>query len=63
MTELLTPKLDLVFKSLFSQDTELLADLIDAVLNMSKKRRIVSVELLNPGILPETVVQKFIIKL
>ena len=33
MTELLTPKLDLVFKSLFSQDTELLADLINAVLN------------------------------
>ncbi len=34
MTELLTPKLDLVFKTLFSQDTELLTDLINAVLKM-----------------------------
>ncbi|MDM8540121.1 Rpn family recombination-promoting nuclease/putative transposase [Desulfococcaceae bacterium HSG9] len=61
MTELLTPKLDLVFKSLFSQDTELLADLINAVLNPPMRRRIRSVELLNPGILPETIIQKFII--
>ncbi len=61
MTELLTPKLDLVFKALFSQDTELLTDLINAVLNRPDKERITSVELMNPGVLPETAVQKFII--
>jgi len=61
MTDLLTPKLDLVFKLIFSHDTELLADLINAVLNLPASRRITSVELLNPGILPETVIQKFII--
>ncbi len=61
MNHLLTPKLDLVFKMLFTKDDELLTDLLNAVLNLSTEKRICSVEVLNPTILPETVKQKLII--
>jgi len=61
MDNLLTPKLDLVFKLLFTKDDDLLTDLLNAVLNLSAKKRICSVKVINPAILPETVRQKFII--
>jgi predicted transposase/invertase (TIGR01784 family) len=61
MNHLLTPKLDLVFKMLFTKDDDLLTDLLNAVLNLSAEKRICTVKVLNPVILPETVRQKFII--
>ncbi|MDM8541894.1 Rpn family recombination-promoting nuclease/putative transposase [Desulfococcaceae bacterium HSG9] len=61
MNNLLPPKLDLVFKMLFTKDDELLTDLLNAVLNLSAEKRIRTVKVLNPAILPETVRQKIII--
>ena len=61
MNNLLTPKLDLVFKMLFTKDDDLLTDLLNAVLNLSAEKRICTVKVLNPAILPETVRQKYII--
>jgi len=61
MNNLLTPKLDLVCKMLFTKDDDLLTDLLNAVLNLSAEKRICTVKVLNPVILPETVRQKFII--
>ena len=61
MNNLLPPKLDIVFKMLFTKDDDLLTDLLNAVLNLSSEKRIRTVKVLNPVILPETVRQKFII--
>ena len=61
MKKLLSPKLDLVFKMLFTRDTEVLADLINAVLGRTGEKRICSVDIRNPQILPEDIVRKFII--
>ena len=61
MTKLLTPKLDIVFKSLFAGNIEILTDLLNAVLKLPQEQRIRSVEVKNPQILPEEIAQKFII--
>jgi predicted transposase/invertase (TIGR01784 family) len=61
MRPLLTPKLDFVFKKLFCDDREILTDLINAVLDLPKNRRIRSVQIKNPIILPEEITQKYII--
>ena len=58
---LLTPKLDIVFKLLFTADTDLLADLINSVLKLPEESRIISVEVKNPGILPDEITKKFIV--
>ncbi|MCP4112339.1 MAG: Rpn family recombination-promoting nuclease/putative transposase, partial [Desulfobacteraceae bacterium] len=62
MTELLTPKLDLVFKMLFTYDTELLADLISSVLKLSGNRRIRHVKVKNPIVNPdEEITRKYVV--
>lgn len=62
MKNLLTPKNDLVFKLLFTAETDVLADLISAVIGLSGNRRIRSVKVKNPIRLPEKEIkQKFII--
>ncbi len=62
MKNLLTPKLDLVFKMLFTAEPDILADLISAVLGLSGNRRIRSVRVKNPIKLPEKEIeQKFIV--
>lgn len=61
MSHLLTPKLDLVFKLLFAQDTDLLLDLVNTVLASPVPRHIRSLEVRNPTILPEELTEKFII--
>jgi len=61
MKNLLTPKSDLVFKLLFTEDAEILIDLINSVQALPENRRVRRAEVLNPGISPETVRQKFII--
>lgn len=62
MKELLTPKLDLVFKMLFTYDTELLADLIISVLKLPGNRRIRHVKVKNPIVNPdEEITRKFVI--
>ncbi len=58
---LLTPKSDLVFKLLFTADTDLLVNLINSVLNLPEERIITSVEIKNPGIMPDEITKKFII--
>ncbi|OQY58857.1 MAG: hypothetical protein B6245_09690 [Desulfobacteraceae bacterium 4572_88] len=56
------PKLDLVFKILFTSDTELLADLISSVLGLSGNRRIRHVTVRNPIVSPdEEITRKFVI--
>ncbi len=60
MKPLLTPKLDFVFKLLFTQDAEILADLISSVLDLPEKRRILSAEVKNPVIVPEELTKKII---
>ncbi|MCP4346817.1 MAG: hypothetical protein GY795_14975 [Desulfobacterales bacterium] len=40
MITLLNPKLDLVFKKMFTLDTEILVDLINSVLRLSGGRQI-----------------------
>ncbi len=61
MVKLLTPKNDYVFKRLFTQDTELLKDLINSVLKLPPMKRIKSVEVRNPEIQAEDITKKFIV--
>jgi predicted transposase/invertase (TIGR01784 family) len=61
MRFLLTPKLDIIFKLLFTSDTDLLIDLINSVLHLPDDRRITSVKVKNPTILPDEITKKFII--
>ncbi|QTA93699.1 Rpn family recombination-promoting nuclease/putative transposase [Desulfonema magnum] len=61
MKFLLSPRLDIVFKKLFTQDTEILTDLVNSVLDLPEDRQILSVEVKNPAILPEELTKKFII--
>lgn len=61
MMPLLTPKLDLVFKLLFTQDTEMLLDLVNQSLVTPEPVHIQSLEVKNPTILPEELTAKFII--
>ncbi len=61
MEELLAPTLDLVFKLIFTKDKELLIDLINSVLQLPEEKRIQTVEVKNPNILPEDIRKKFII--
>jgi predicted transposase/invertase (TIGR01784 family) len=62
MKDLLTPKLDLVFKILFEMVPDVLADLISSVLKLSGNRRIRYVTVKNPIINPdEEIKQKFVI--
>ncbi len=58
---LLTPKLDLVFKKMLIADTEILINLINSALKLSGDQCIRSVELKNPTVLPEEIEQKFIV--
>lgn len=61
MKKLLSLKNDYVFKKLFSNDTEILIDLLNSVLNLSKESGIISAEIKNPDILPDEVEKKYII--
>lgn len=61
MKHLLTPKLDLVFKLLFAENTEILIDLINAVLALPESQRIQTIEVKNPTILPEEIHEKYIV--
>ena len=61
MKKLLSPKTDIVFKMLFEADTEILADLIDCVLDRPENRRVRSVRVKNPGIPPDEIGKKFIV--
>jgi predicted transposase/invertase (TIGR01784 family) len=61
MKPLLSPKTDFVFKKLFVSDTGILTDLLNAVMKLPRSRRIRSVEVKNPTILPEEITKKFII--
>ncbi|MCP4686672.1 MAG: Rpn family recombination-promoting nuclease/putative transposase [Desulfobacterales bacterium] len=61
MKSLLSPTLDLVFKKLFVKNSSLLIDLINTVLDLPEHRRILSVEIKNPIILPEEIIKKYII--
>ncbi len=61
MKELLTPKLDYVFKKLFTADMEILIDLLNTVLELPERRQITSVTIKNPQILPEQITEKYII--
>jgi predicted transposase/invertase (TIGR01784 family) len=61
MYPLLTPKLDFIFKKLLCDDTEILTNLINSVLQLPIQRRIRSVQIKNPIILPEEITQKYII--
>ncbi len=61
MDSLLTPKLDYVFKKLFTKDTALLINLINSVLELPEHHRILSVEIKNPAILQEEIADKYIV--
>ena len=61
MKQLLTPKLDLVFKLLFTRDTEILLDLVNTVLEFPEHLHIQSLKVKNPFILPEEITEKVII--
>lgn len=61
MNHLLTPKLDLVFKLLFTKNIAILIDLLNAVLNLPAAQSISQVTVKNPTILPEEITNKFII--
>ncbi|MCP4401558.1 MAG: Rpn family recombination-promoting nuclease/putative transposase [bacterium] len=61
MLPLLTPKLDLVFKLLFVQDTEILLDLVNRTLASPEPLHIQHLEVKNPTILPEELTEKYII--
>ncbi|NJL58617.1 MAG: hypothetical protein HC887_02145 [Desulfobacteraceae bacterium] len=61
MMKLLTPKLDFIFKKLLAGDTGILTDLLNSVLNLPKNRRIRSVRVKNPVVLPEEITKKYII--
>ncbi|MFC3609215.1 Rpn family recombination-promoting nuclease/putative transposase [Stutzerimonas tarimensis] len=56
---LLDPKLDVIFKRLFAEAPDLLADLINAV--RSDEPPIVELQVLNPQIAPEELTGKFIV--
>lgn len=56
---LLDPKLDVIFKRLFAEAPDLLADLINAV--RSDEPPIVELRVLNPQIAPEELTGKFIV--
>ena len=59
--KLLTPKLDLVFKLLFTNDLEILRDLVNAVLDFPEHQHIQSIQVKNPTILPGELAEKLII--
>lgn len=59
--KLLSPKNDYVFKTLLIRDVEILKNLIDSVLGRPDGRRIASVEIKNPKVLPEDIEKKFIV--
>ncbi len=61
MKQLLTPKLDFVFKKLFATNPELLIDLLNTVLELPDNRQITAVTVKNPTILAEHITEKFII--
>jgi predicted transposase/invertase (TIGR01784 family) len=61
MKPLLNPKLDIVFKQLFTTDPDILLDLINVVLGFPEYQRIQSIEIKNPIILPEDITEKYII--
>ncbi|QTA81935.1 Putative transposase, RpnA-like [Desulfonema limicola] len=61
MLKLLSLKNDFVFKKIFSQNTEILIDLINSVLRLPEESGIVSVTVKNPEILPDEIEKKFII--
>ncbi len=61
MKKLLSPKNDFVFKKLFTTDTDILTDLINSALCLSEQCRVISVEILNPDILPDEIERKLII--
>ena len=61
MLPLLTPKLDLVFKLLFAQDTDILLDLVNRTLASPEPLHIQHLEVKNPTILPEELTEKYII--
>lgn len=61
MTPRLTPKLDLVFKLLFAQDTEILLDLVNRTLASPDPVHIQHLEVKNPVVLPEELTEKFIV--
>lgn len=61
MKFMLSPKNDLVFKKLFVSDTVILKNLLNAVMKLPKIRRIRSVEVKNPTIMPDEITKKFII--
>lgn len=61
MKQLLTPKLDLVFKLLFAKDPEILCDLVNAVVDYPEHLHIRSITVKNPIILPEEITEKLII--
>jgi predicted transposase/invertase (TIGR01784 family) len=59
--KLLTPKSDFIFKRLLTGDSGILTDLLNSVLGLPKDRRIRSVEVKNPIVLPEEITQKYIV--
>lgn len=59
--KLLTPKLDLVFKLLFTNDVDILCDLVNAVLDLPEHQHIRSIQVKNPTILPGELAEKLII--
>ena len=61
MLPLLTPKLDFVFKLLFTKDREILLDLVNTVLAYPEHLHIKELEVKNPIVLPEELSEKFII--
>ena len=61
MKNFLSLKNDYVFKKLFSQDTEILTDLINCALGFSKKSGIISVKVKNHDILADEIKKKYII--
>lgn len=61
MLPLLTPKLDFVFKLLFTKDREILLDLVNTVLAYPEHLHIQELEVKNPIVLPEELSEKFII--
>ena len=61
MKHLLPPKLDIIFKQLFTKDPALLLDLVNAVLSGREGQHIQALEIKNPEILPENLHEKFII--
>lgn len=61
METLLSPKLDYVFKKLFTLDVDLLIDLVNSVLLLTDNDQIISIDIKNPEILPDHIKEKYII--